>query len=275
MVQQRRIAAGVVALPVLEAGAGGRPLLLLHGFTGAGTDFADHLDALAEAGFHAVAPTQRGHLDSAAPPDEADYSLDRFAIDALALADALGWARFTLLGHSMGGMVAQVLVLTAPERVESLVLMDTCPGPVAIDPVTANGAAQLVRAEGMDALADAMAALGPGPLETPAAARLRETRPELDELNDRKLRGSAAPMYAAMATEMLAQDDRLGALRTLDLPTLVVVGELDAPFRAASERLAEAIPGALLEVVADAGHSPQVEAPEAWAKVVLGFLAGT
>src|SRR5215208_3749895 len=82
--------AGGVDLPVLEAGEGGRPLLLAHGFTGAGLDFADHLD-----GVH--------------PGDEADYSLAAMAADLLALADGLGWERFTLLGHSMGGMVAQVV----------------------------------------------------------------------------------------------------------------------------------------------------------------------
>ena len=80
-------------------------------------------------------------------------------------------------------------------------------------------------------------------------------------------------MYAAMLTEMLSQEDRLEALRSLSVPTLVLVGEQDRPLRGASRRMAEAIPGARLEVIADAGHSPQVETPAAWAEVVRGFLA--
>ena len=266
--------AGGVDLPVLEAGEGGRPLLLAHGFTGAGLDFADHLEALAADGWHVVAPTHRGHLDSVHPPEEADYSLAIIADDLLALADGLGWERFTLLGHSMGGMVAQVLALRAPERLDGLVLMDTHHGPLPIDAELAGHAVALAREAGMQVLADALIArAGEGPLETPAAARLRRERPDLEAVNERKLRGCSAVMYAAMVTEMLGQEDRLEALRGVDLPTLVVVGEQDRPLVGASRRMAEAIPGARLEVIADAGHSPQVEAPEAWAEVVRGFLA--
>ncbi len=266
--------AGALDLPVLEAGAGGRPLLLAHGFTGAGTDFEDHLDALAADGWHVVAPTHRGHLDSASPPEEADYSLALLAGDLVALADGLGWERFTLLGHSMGGMAAQVLALAHPDRLDGLILMDTHHGPLPIDAELAGEAVALVREAGMAVLADVLAArAGENPLETPAAARYRRDHPEVAELNDRKLRGCAAPMYAAMVTEMLGQDDRLEALRGLSVPTLVIVGEQDRPVLGASRRMAEAIPGARLEVIADAGHSPQMEAPEAWSRVVRGFLA--
>lgn len=260
--------------PVLEAGKGGRPLLLAHGFTGAGLDFVDHLDALAADGWHVVAPTHRGHLDSVHPPKESDYSLAVIAGDLLALADGLGWERFTLLGHSMGGMVAQVLALEEPERLDGLILMDTHHGPIPIDAEIAAHAVQIAREAGMSVLAEAMIARsGEGPLETPAAARLRRERPDLEEVNQRKLRGCSGAMYAAMVTEMLSQEDRLEALRGLSVPTLVLVGEQDGPLVGASRRMAEAIPGARLAVIADAGHSPQVEAPEAWAEVVRGFLA--
>lgn len=263
-----------IELPVLEAGQGGRPLLLAHGFTGAGVDFADHLDDLAAAGWHAVAPTHRGHLGSAAPPEESDYSLDIIASDLLGLADALGWDRFALLGHSMGGMVAQVLAARSPERVDALVLMDTGHGPVAVDADLAAAGVAVARESGMDVLADILATR-PSPLETAASVRLREERPDLKALDDRKLRGAAPPMYAAMIVEMLGSGDRLDSLRFLPMPTLVLVGEQDTPFRDASERMAEAIPGSRLVVLADAGHSPQVETPEAWSREVLGFLQET
>ena len=265
--------AGSVELPVLEAGAGGRPLLLVHGFTGVGRDFADHLDGLAADGWHVVAPTQRGHHGSAALADEAAYSLAAYADDLLALADGLGWDRFVLLGHSMGGMVAQVLALKAPERLEGLVLMDTGHGPVALDPELLATGVRIARDAGMDALVDAMNAAGPSPLETPAAVRLREERPDLVPVWDAQLRGCDPAMYAAMATEMLNQEDRLDGLRSLQAPTLVVVGDQDTPFLGPSRRMAEAIPGARLEVIADAGHSPQMEAPVAWAEVLRSFLA--
>src|SRR3954463_5300813 len=98
-------------LAYAEAGAGGRPFLLVHGFTGAKEDFTEWLDRLADAGWHAVAPDNRGHGASEKPDDESEYAFALLAGDLLALADDL-WgpdAPFVLLGHSMGGMVAQVL----------------------------------------------------------------------------------------------------------------------------------------------------------------------
>ncbi len=254
-----------------EAGSGA-PLLLLHGFTGAKEDFADVLDAFADRGWHVVAPDLRGHGGSEAPEGEGDYSLEILADDAFALADALGWEDFTLLGHSMGGMVAQVMALRGSGRIRALVLMDTCHGPVGgVDAALHTLALEVVRDEGMERLAELSAQLDTGE-RTAAEARLRAERPGYVEFGDRKLRASSPAMYAAMSTEMLDPQDRLAALGTLDLPTLVVVGEQDEAFRDPSDRLAEAIPGASLEVIPDAAHSPQFENTDRWWRVVSRFL---
>lgn len=258
---------------IAEAGSG-EPLLLVHGFTGAKEDFADFLDGFADRGWHVVAPDLRGHGASDAPADEDAYSLKKMASDVVALADTLGWERFDLLGHSMGGMVAQVLALRAPERLRSLVLMDTGHGPVeGLDPALVDLAVEVVRTEGVERLIELAAELGPiGGSRTPSETRVREERPGYIEFGERKMRAAAPAMYAAMAPRLLAADDRLDALRGLDVRTLVVVGEEDAGFTGPSERLAEAIPGATLEVIPDAAHSPQFENPDRWWKVVSRFL---
>lgn len=258
---------------IAEAGAG-EPLLLVHGFTGAKEDFADFLDGFADRGWHVVAPDLRGHGASDAPLEEEAYSLDEMAADILALADALGWETFDLLGHSMGGMVAQVLALQAPERLRSLVLMDTGHGPVeGLDPGLVALAVEVVRTEGMDRLIELSAELGAaGAPRTPSEQRVREERAGYIDFGDRKLRAAAPAMYAAMAPRLHLADDRLDALRELDVRTLVVVGEEDAGFTGPSERLAEAIPGSTLEVIPDASHSPQFENPDRWWKVVTRFL---
>ena len=126
----REVRLGDVQLAIAEAGIGGRPVMLVHGFTGAKEDFTDFLEPLAERGWHAVAPDLRGHGTSDHPGDEESYSLAIMAADLLALADALGCGSFVLLGHSMGGIVAQQLLLAHPERVRALVLMDTTHGPI-------------------------------------------------------------------------------------------------------------------------------------------------
>ena len=264
-----------VRTEALEAGQGGRPLLLVHGFTGAKEDFGDWIGRFAHDGWWVVAPDLRGHGAADQPDDEGAYSLATYADDLLALADVLGWDRFDLLGHSMGGMVAQELVLRGPHRVGRLVLMDTHHGPVeGVEPEAALLVADLLRRDGLEAFLEMVASLPAAP-RAPSDARLRAERPGYAEFSDGKARRCATAMYIAMGLELTSRPDRLDELRSLDLPTLVVVGAEDRDFVGAAERMAAAIPGARHVVVPDAAHSPQFEHPEAWWAAVSGFLAGT
>jgi pimeloyl-ACP methyl ester carboxylesterase len=257
-----------------ESGSGGRPLLLVHGFTGAKEDFTDWLDPLAELGWHAVAIDNRGHGASEKPTDKTEYSLDLLAADALALADDR-WgpgSHFVLLGHSMGGMVAQVIALQAGERVDGLVLMDTGHGRLSfVDREQAMKVVSIVEDRGIDGLADLMKDRE-APLSSPAHERLLAEREGYAEFGDRKLRSTASAAYAGMLTAMVDATDRLDGLRTLSIPTLVLVGEQDAPLLRQSRNMAEAIPGAELAVLPDAGHSPQFENTDAWWKALTDFL---
>ena len=265
--------AGGATIAVDEAGAGGRPLLLVHGFTGGRIDFVDHLAAFADAGWWAVAPDLRGHGGSHHPAEESDYTLESFADDLWDLVDALGWERLVLLGHSMGGMIAQVAALRRPGALDGLVLMDTTHGPLDLDRDLAALGAEIVRGGGMAAVKEVLDSLGDdAPLSTPAWERLLVERPELVEVNDRKFLGCSPAMYAAMLEQLLDQIDRLEHLASIEAPTLVIVGEQDRPFLAASDAMATAMPSARLEVVPDAGHSPQLENPGAWRKAMLDFL---
>lgn len=267
---------GTHALAVAEAGEGGRPLLLVHGFTGAKEDFTDWLDPLAEHGWHAVAPDQRGHGGSLKPDDEAAYSFDAYAADLVALLDALGWGSTVVLGHSMGGMVVQTAVLKEPERFEAIVLMDTSHRAVRADPGLVEMAIAIARAEGMAAVMDAQEAVASeNPLTNDIATRMAAEDPAYKAFGDRKLLASSPVMYAAMLramTDLEAGLDRLPDLASISVPALVIVGEADEPFRKPSQRMADAIPGAELAVIPDAAHSPQFENPDMWWKALFAFL---
>jgi pimeloyl-ACP methyl ester carboxylesterase len=267
---------GGIELAILEVGVGGRPLICAHGFTGSKEDFADWMGPLAEAGWHVVAADNRGHGGSDKPDTLDAYSIDGFATDMLALADTLGFERFALIAHSMGGMFAQVVALKVPDRLTGLVLMDTHHGAVSsIDPDLIELGIAVALEQGMDVVADVIEGMGAdGPLSTPANMRLLAERPDRAAHTSHILRTVSPFMYAALLREIPQQEDRIDQLATLPVPTLVVVGEQDEKFLAASRRLAETIPGASLAVITEGGHSPQLEAPEAWWAAVAPFLAG-
>jgi pimeloyl-ACP methyl ester carboxylesterase len=270
----RRVPAGAVTLEVAEAGNGGRPLLLVHGFTGAKEDFGELLDDLAGLGWHAVAPDQRGHGNSDKPPGENAYSPPIFVADLLALADSLGWARFTAFGYSMGGMFVQRLVLDHPERVDALVFLDTSHGvPESLDRDAVALGGEIVRDHGLlTLLALQNERRERDPTTTAAHLRLLRERPGWAEFGDRKLLACSADMWLSMTRAILDQEDRLDALHAVRVPTLVMVGEQDDAFLPHCERIAKAIPGARLVVIPDAGHAPQFENTPAFWDALTSFL---
>jgi pimeloyl-ACP methyl ester carboxylesterase len=272
---ERHVNLGDLRLSIAESGAGPRRLLLVHGFTGAKEDFTPWLARMAELGWHAVALDLRGHGASSKPAEESAYSFELLADDVLGLADALGWDRFVLLGHSMGGMIAQFVARRATARLAGLILMDTAHGALDnLDPGLVEAAVSIVRAQGIGALAD-LAAEHQGPLSTPAHRRLLREQPGYAEFGDCKLRATSPGLYAAMAPTFARAADRLEDLRQLPgtLPVGIIVGEQDQPFLAPSHRMAAAIGHASLAVIPDAGHCPQFENPGAWWKAMTAYLA--
>lgn len=266
---------GDVSLHVVDAGEGGRPVMLVHGFTANSDEVAGVMEPLAGLGWHAVAPDLRGHGRSDRPADAGAYSLELMAGDVLALADWLGWDRFALLGHSMGGGVAQLIALDHPERLTGLILASTFHGPVpGISMELVQLGCWVVREAGMEGLADAQAARRTENPESVAAfERLQEAIPGYAEASRARLVSTSPDMWMAMAPRFVDQEDRLERLAALDVPTAVIVGELDGTMGDDCRRLAEAMPGSHLTVIPGAGHVPQLEAPEAWWAAVSGFLS--
>jgi pimeloyl-ACP methyl ester carboxylesterase len=263
-----------VELATTEVGVGGRPLLAVHGFTGAKEDFWGQAGRLAERGWHVVMPDLRGH--GASPGPVSGYDLATMASDLVALADCRGWSRFAVVGHSMGGMVAQRLALDAPGRVSALVLVGTTDGPVAVNRAVVELACTILGAGGMPALLDAQRALGATVVTTSSSVeRLRVLHPDWDVYRDGSFLACSPDMYAEVARGLLDTPSRLPELAALDVPTLVVVGDEDDVMLPGSLRLAKTIPDAELVVLSPAGHHPQAELADEFAAVVGRFLDGT
>ena len=113
-----QVAVGELTFDVRLAGPDdGEVVILLHGFPQTSYEWRHQLRALAEAGFRAVAPDQRGYSPGARPTDVADYALPLLVQDVLGLADAIGAGRFHVAGHDWGAVVAWAVAVAAPERV--------------------------------------------------------------------------------------------------------------------------------------------------------------
>ncbi len=273
MAEAKRVSVGELDFHYHDVGTGERPFVLVHGFTGSSDDFVDALPRLSQRG-RTVAPDNRGHGGTSNPGS--GYSLEGMAEDFRGFLDATGIEACDLLGHSLGGMIALRFTLAHPQRVHSLVLMDTTSH--AIDGASTamfEMGAKLMREHGGAALVAAMRAGIPASRdpEGPAARNmLRMGEDVYWGRIERKLSSMDPEAFLGLAREMAEQeslDARLGEIRC---PTTVLVGERDEPFVGPSKDMAAAIPDAELAIISDAQHSPQFENEPIWFETIEAHL---
>jgi pimeloyl-ACP methyl ester carboxylesterase len=122
MITHRQIETNGISMHLAEAGEG--PLvLLLHGFPELWYSYRHQLEALAGAGYHAVAPDQRGYGQTSAPSDRRQYSLLHLAGDVVGLIAALGEQSCVVVGHDWGSPVASTVALFRPDLVRGVALL--------------------------------------------------------------------------------------------------------------------------------------------------------
>lgn len=110
-------------MAVYEQGEG-QPVVLLHGFPELAFSWRHQLPDLAEAGFRAIAPDQRGYGRTTAPPNVADYRVSELIADVHGLLDALDLDRATFVGHDWGALLLWHMAMLAPDRIEKLVILN-------------------------------------------------------------------------------------------------------------------------------------------------------
>jgi pimeloyl-ACP methyl ester carboxylesterase len=239
----------------LEIDGDGPPVVFLHGLGATSSSFQPLLDAL--HGFRCIRPDLPGAGRSARP--EAPLSMDALAQSALDIVRQVAGSPAHIVAHSMGTLIAQHAAVAAPESVVSLTLFGPIgePGNSARERLHAR--AELVRRDGMIAVADAIAEAGLASatkLSNPVAfAYVRESH----------LRQDAEGFAQSCEALAAAKGANIGALRC---PTLLVTGEDDpvAPPTAA-QALADKIKGAKLRILARCGHWTPLEQPRDCARL--------
>ena len=220
--------------------------------------------AALEARFTVLRFDTRGHGKTDAP--DGAYTLEQMADDALGLLDALQVERTHFVGLSMGGMIGQHLALKAPRRIDRLVLADTVcrfpPEARALWP----GRIRIAEAQGTAALAESTLARW-------FTASYRATHPEVMARIAALIGATPVAGFVGCA-QAIPRMDTLARLPGLNRPTLVIVGEQDIGTPPAmSQEIAAAIPGARLEIIAEASHLSNIEQAEIFNRLLLEFLA--
>lgn len=255
---------GGIDLETARSGGHGPTVIFLHGLGGNHRSWDPQLTALAPD-FHSIAWTMPGYGRSAAPTS---FDFASLADSAAALIDEVGGPA-TVVGHSMGGFVAQELALRHPEKVQALVLAGTTAafGKPGSDFNREFLAARLAPLDRGATPADLAPDVVDGLLAPGRAVAMRRSAIE-------SMSGITADGYRR-ALETLVTWDARHRLSELAVPTLCIAGEVDttAPPKAVS-RLAELIPGARVEIVPGAGHLMNVEAPELFSDLIRRFADG-
>ena len=254
----------MTALPRFTTLGKGATVLMLHGIGGGHLAFAPQVETLASSGYRAVAWDMPGYGHSA--PIE-PYTFKGLAQSCITLIEALQGGPVTLLGHSMGGMVAQEVVARRPELVSRLILCGTSPSFGKPDgdwqrDFIAQRTAPLDAGKTMAELAEVLVPQMVGPGSLPEGVKLAT-----------HCMAQVNPSTYRRALECIVTFDRRANLPLIHVPTLLLAGEHDrnAP-PAVMKKMAAAIAGSTYLEMKGIGHLQNLEAPDEFDGALLNFL---
>ncbi|MDP9475805.1 MAG: alpha/beta hydrolase [Actinomycetota bacterium] len=255
------VGAGDIRIHYEEKGRGPEAILFVHGNIASWRWWEEVMDLLPEEEYHAYAPDSRG-CGLTDKPDRG-HSIEQFAEDVEAFADALNLKKFTLVGHSLGGATALRYATRYPRRLERLVLLDP---PPAQGVKIARYGRPLFRHWQRDKRALGRALKGTAPT--------RAYDPFFEKLVDEAFE-AGGQVFEGNA-RALAQMDVSGELGRIEVPTLLIAGGMSGwSSLRGIRKMHRAIPNGRLKIVPDAGHSLNVEDPRKFADLLTGFCRAT
>ena len=241
----------------------GPALLLIHGYPLDRSIWAHQVATL--SGWKRIAPDLRGLGISDTP--EGGYSMAAYADDMARLLDRLRLDKAVVAGLSMGGYIAFEMLRRHRNRVAGLILADTRADADTDDAKRARDeAAELAQEKGAAAIAERM-------IPRLVGRSTQQTQPQMVERLREIIGRASVPGIVGALRAMRDRADSTPLLASIDVPTLVVVGqedELTPP--ALAKAMTEAIPSAAMTTIPGAGHVTCLEAPTAVSRVLAEFL---
>jgi len=239
-----------------------RPIVLIHGFPFSHEMWNPQIGIL-EKKLRVIAYDVRGHGKS--DVGDGQYTLELFVDDLIGLLDHLKIEKAILCGLSMGGYIALRATERNPERWHALVLCDTSSQADSNEAKLRRAATiKTIKREGVKPFADTF-------LESAFAQTAKDAEPRLMM---KKIIESNSPLGICGTLLALAgRTDTTAALKTINVPTLILVGELDKITPPVlSQRMHDAIKGSELHIIPHAGHLSNIENPADFNKYLLDFL---
>ena len=246
------------------------PVLLIHGFTGSHRNWAFTARALNEAGWRTLSPDNPGHGVSDAPDDAEHYTIHNTAALLHRLAEEQHCLPAVVIGHSLGGAIAEALTLAYPDAVQRLVLVGSAGG--------ASGPDRRSNAEHLDALKRAyddrgMKAVFDRQIELGLRTYPNNFSSLMLTLHRREFAKTSWNGFKYAGRALRTRTETLTGLKQWKKPTLIVHGEHEYPnLVKVADDLQQAMPHATRAIIAKASHNPQIESPQAFNRVLLEFL---
>lgn len=256
-----KIKSNGIRIHVEEQGSGDLTLVFLHYWGGSSRTWKHVTVPLAKS-YRTIATDSRGWGDSEAPA--AGYSVADLADDVAGVIEALGLRRYILVGHSMGGKVAQLLASRRPEGLVGLVLVgSSMPTRLALP------------AEMREMMLSAYSTRETVEMSIDQVLTAKPLEPaDREQVIADSLRG--APQAKKAWPVSTSQEDISDSLSAIDVPTLVIACELDKidSVEATKSELLSRIPHAVLHVVPGTGHLSPLESSADLVRLIDQFAAG-
>jgi 3-oxoadipate enol-lactonase len=249
----------------LEGPENGQVVCFTHSLASDGGMWAEQLPPLLSAGYRVLRLDMRGHGGS--DPVSGDYTMAQLADDVAAVLDFLGIAKVQYIGLSIGGMIGQAFAIAHGQRLISSLLCDTSPQtPAGAHTAWAPRIEAVKKANSLTPLADPT-------MERWFTDAFKPRNPGRWKQIHATIAGTTPAGYLGCAAAIL-NFDFTAKLAALEVPTLVVCGAMDEGTPpAGNKKIAELIPGGRYEEIANARHFPNVEHPDTFNRIMLGWLA--